>query len=187
MNPEAPHITTGTNGPLLNVSNAHLLDRITALRARIGDGLNDHELTRLLREANLPREAGFSFLSFSDGFVTLSVPPQELSKWYPEQGWIVPSQEQRARAIAKKYGLTLYEPVDSVTKVWHNLQGHEAQEARHHLELSLERMTVLVAHPYYLKIRQACSSPRLPYSGEVATLVTLGPDILEDLATLYQP
>lgn len=44
----------------------HLLNNIRFMRMSVGDGLNDHELTRLLRETVLPTEAGFAFLSLSE-------------------------------------------------------------------------------------------------------------------------
>src|SRR3974377_2215684 len=78
----------------------HLLDTILAIRAGVGDGLNDHELTQLLRDGTLLSEAGFSFLSFSEGIVTLTVPEQDLATWYPEHGWIAPEKEKLARALA---------------------------------------------------------------------------------------
>ena len=62
-----------------NPSKTNLLEAIRAMRESVGEGLNDDEFTRLLllHEA-LSSEAGFSFLSFCDGIVTLSVPPQNL-------------------------------------------------------------------------------------------------------------
>ena len=84
--------------------NNHLLETILAIRSSIGDGLSDDELTRLLR-TTLLSEAGFSFLSFSRGLVTLTVPEQDQTSWYPEQGWLAPAKEKVARAIAEKYSL----------------------------------------------------------------------------------
>jgi hypothetical protein len=73
-------------------NNSHLLETILAIRSSVGEGLSDDELTLLLR-TTLLTEAGFSFLSFSRGLVTLTV---------PEQGWIAPEKEMTARAIAEK-------------------------------------------------------------------------------------
>ena len=56
-----------------------MLDTVLAIRRSVGEGLNDHELTRLLREHTLLGEAGFGFLSFSEGLVTLLVPEQDLA------------------------------------------------------------------------------------------------------------
>ncbi len=81
--------------------NNHLLDTILAIRSNIGDGLSDDELTRLLR-TTLLTEAGFTFLSFPKGLVTLTVPERDLTNWYPEQGWIAPAKEKIARALAEK-------------------------------------------------------------------------------------
>ena len=58
-------------------TNNHMLERILAIRSSVGDGLSDDELTRLLR-TTLLGEAGFGFLSFSNGLVTLTVPEQDL-------------------------------------------------------------------------------------------------------------
>src|SRR5512137_343436 len=102
-----PHITEAK-------PNRPLLDTIKAIRASVGDGLNDDELTRLLRQATLLTEAGFGFLSISAGVVTLSVPHQDLASWHPEKGWIVPEKERIARAIAEKHGLSLSEPPDEL-------------------------------------------------------------------------
>src|SRR5690242_5536056 len=95
-------------------TNKRLLETILAVRSDVGEGLSDDELTLLLRSALLT-EAGFSFLSFSRGLVTLKVPEQDPTSWYPEQGWIAPEKEMTARAIAEKYELSFYEPVDRVT------------------------------------------------------------------------
>ena len=81
--------------------NSHLLETILAIRSSIGDGLGDDELTRLLR-TTLLTEAGFTFLSFPKGLVTLTVPERDLTNWYPEQGWIARAKEKIARAIAEK-------------------------------------------------------------------------------------
>src|SRR5260221_6331709 len=95
-----------------------LLETILAIRSSVGEGLSDDDLTLLLR-TTLLTEAGFSFLSFSRGLVTLTVPEQDLTNWYPEQGWIAPEKEMTARAVAEKYELSLYEPPDKVANVWH--------------------------------------------------------------------
>jgi hypothetical protein len=70
-----------------------LLETIRALQASVGDDLDDNEVTRLLRESALPTEAGFRFLSFSDCFVTLTVPRQELVNWYRASDLVVPKKE----------------------------------------------------------------------------------------------
>ena len=64
----------------LNHKSRGLLETVRALQASVGDDLDDNEVTRLLRESALPTEAGFRFLSFSDCFVTLTVPRQLVSR-----------------------------------------------------------------------------------------------------------
>ncbi len=124
-----------------------LLAEIKAIRASIGDGLNDDELTRLLREPPLPVQAGFAFRSFSEGMVTLSVPPQDLEKRYPEVGWIHPAKEMLARSRARKYDLALFEPPDSNHSC---LSPHSGSPKRHH-HIELAKGTVI----------DPCSAPAL--------------------------
>lgn len=162
--------------------NKHLLETILAIRSSVGEGLNDDELTRLLR-TSLLSEAGFGFLSFSKGLVTLTVPEQDLANWYPEQGWIVPQKEKVARAIAKKYELSLYEPVDTTTSFWHPPTG--PQVARHHIEMANRWQAVVVAHPHYLKVRALGKSEHHRYNWEELCPLMLGPEILQDLSALY--
>ena len=87
----------------------NLLGRIISFRTSVGDGLNDEELTRLLRQEALPSEEGFTFVSLCGGFATFSVPPQDPAKWYPEKGWITLEKEAITRAIAKKCGFSLFD------------------------------------------------------------------------------
>jgi hypothetical protein len=162
--------------------NSPLLETILAIRSSVGEGLSDDEITLLLR-TTLLTEAGFSFLSFSRGLVTLTVPEQDLTNWYPEQGWIAPEKEMTARAIAEKYELSLYEPPDKVTSVWHAAKDPEV--ARHHILMSDGLQTVIVAHPQYLKVRVLGSSERYRYDWEALCPVHLGPEILQDLSALY--
>jgi hypothetical protein len=161
-------------------SDKHLLDAIRTIQASIGDGLNDDELTRLLQKKTLPIEAGFSFLSYSERFVTLSVPPQELESWYPEKGWVVAEKERIARAIAKKYELMLCEPPDAVYTLY-NLQS-----PHHHLALINRRETVIVAHPLYLKVRLYGTTDHTSVAPAEQVPLFLGPDLLQDLSRLYQ-
>jgi len=161
---------------------AHLLDTIIAIRADLGEALNDDELTRFLRETALLTEMGFAFLSYSDGYVTLTVPEQNPADWYPEQGWIAPEKEKIARAIAKKYMLLFYEPVDT-TSNFHPEAGTAV--VHHHLELADRRQTVIVAHPQYLKVCLFGKSPDHRYAWEPLYALALGPELLQDLSLLY--
>lgn len=178
-NPVAPH------PEVVSSPGTHLLDRIAAVRASVGDGLNDDELTRLLQRTGLPTEAGFVFLSFSGGFVTLSVPPQDLVNWYPDKGWIVAAKERVARAIAEKYGLSLCEPPDQSPNFF--LPHSDSPTRHHHLELTNQVETVVVAHPQYLKIRLLGATAATRYLRNSQTPLLLGPALLQDLAALYQP
>lgn len=164
--------------------NPRLLDRIRAVRASVGEGLNDEELTCLLRQTPLPTEAGFAFLSYSNGCVTLTVPPQDPARWYPDTGWIAEAKERLASALAEKYELFLSEPPDRNADAV--FPGFEARAVPHHLELTDELETVVVAHPLYLKVRLfgAARTGRYRWQGFVA--LRFGPDLLQDLAGLYR-
>jgi hypothetical protein len=161
-----------------------LLDTIKAIRATVGDGLNDDELTHLLRQTTLLTEAGFGFLSISGGVVTLSVPHQDLSSWHPEKGWIVPEKERIASAIAEKYGLSLNEPPDVPSNF--RFPCSDAANAHHHLELSNRWEAIVVAHPHYLKVRLFGATPDSRYVQDAKEPLPLGPDLLQDLSALYQ-
>ena len=97
-NPSAP------NAKVISKPNANLLDTIRAIRMSVGNGLNDDELTRLLRQVTLLTEAGFGFLSISGGVVTLSVPQQDLASWHPEKGWIAPRRRELPERLRKNTG-----------------------------------------------------------------------------------
>jgi len=160
----------------------HLLDTIMAIRSGVGDGLNDEELTSLLRNTLLA-EAGFVFLSFSNGCVTLSVPEQDTANWYPEEGWISPEKERIARQLAEKYQLKVYEPVDTITSF--RFPPDDTPPIRHHLELTNRWQTVVAAHPQYLKVRLYGNLSDHRYGWEALSPLPLGPDFLHDLAALY--
>jgi len=161
-----------------------LLETIRALQASVGDGLTDNEVTRLLRESALPIEAGFKFLSFSDWFVTLTVPRQELANWYPEKGWIVPEKEGIARAIAKKYELFLFEPPDVNSSALY--PQFDSPGPHHHLELNNREETVVVAHPQYLKIRLFKGPSGFVHALRARIPLLLSPELLHDLSLLYK-
>jgi hypothetical protein len=150
----------------------NLLGRIISLRTTVGDGLNDEELTALLRQEVLPVEDGFTFVSLCDGYATFDVPPQDPTKWYPENGWITPEKEANARAIAEKLGFMLCEPPDD--GLTYRPPG---SEVHHHLEMGHQRESIVIAHPRYLKIRlfDIVTKQPLPLPG----------NLLERLATLY--
>ena len=133
----------------------------------------------------LRAEAGFKFLSFSDGVVTLSVPEQDLRNWYPENGWISPEKETIGKAIADKYALSLFEPVDAATSLGQD--PNDRPDGHHHLQWGTQRQTIIVAHPQYLKVRLFGRSSDYRYTWEGLCPLTPGPDLLEDLSALYAP
>jgi hypothetical protein len=161
-----------------------LLETIRAVRARVGDGLNDDELTRLLWRDALPSEAGFTFLSFSGGCVTLTVPQQDPADWYPAAGWIVPAKEQAARALAAKYGLSLCEPPDEAARL--QCPDADPEPVHHHLEFTNRWEAVIIAHPCYLKVRLYGAASADRYVAGASGPLPLGPELLPDLAALYQ-
>jgi len=147
----------------------NLLEKVSSVRATMGDGLNDEELTLLMRQEALPSEAGFTFVALCDGWATFRVPPQDPANWYPEKGWIAPKKEVFAKAIAQKCGYSLGEPPD---------ERHLGSVAHHHLEMSRQGQVVVIAHPRYLKVRL--------FDAWTKRQLSLPPDILEQLATLYR-
>ena len=178
--------STSNNYKLMNTSNtldkpavtkAHgqLLESVTAIKTSVGDGLNDQELTRLLEKSGIPKEEGFEFLSYSDRTLTLSVPKQDPTKWYPEEGWITEEKEKKAREIAQKYELSVCEPPDAHYTVVGGEKPH------HHLEMCNGRESVVVVHPQYLKLKLFLST-NSTRSGQAAQRpLSLGPDLLKDL------
>jgi len=168
----------------LNHKSRGLLETVRALQASVGDDLDDNEVTRLLRESALPTEAGFRFLSLSDCFVTLTVPRQELVNWYREKGWIVPKKEGIARAIAKKYELSLLEPPDVNSSALY--PRPDSPGPHHHLELSNRRETVVVAHPQYLKLRLFSRPSGFLHTPGARIPLLLSPELLQDLSFLYK-
>ena len=184
-----PYSSTNASGchPCGAPSNSqiHLLDAIRATIESVGEALNDDELTRLLLlDIDLPTEAGFTFLSFSGGVVTLTVPKQDLAKWYPEQGWVSPEKEKMAKSLGEKYGLTLCEPPDRSSSSW--FPDLEQARVHHHLELVARRETVVVVHPQYLKVRMYCDIADTGFTKQAAKPLALGSDLLEELSALYR-
>lgn len=161
-----------------------LLDTIKAIRATVGDGLNDDELTHLVRQTTLLTEAGFGFLSISGGVVTLSVPHQDLATWHPDDGWITPEKERIARAIAEKHGLSLSEPPDTPSN--YLFPCPDEAKVHHHVELSNRWEAIVVAHPHYLKVRMFGATPDSRYAPNAKGPLPLASDLLQDLSALYQ-
>jgi len=158
---------------------SHLLQTIREIQSRIGDGLNDSELNCLLQRMDLPAEAGFKFLSYSERVVTFSVPEQDPADWHPENGWIPAEKEGIARTIAEKHNLSLCEPPDVL------YPGNSLPNLHHHLEMCAERETIVVAHPQYLKVRLFMAMDTVRLSRGALRPVPLDLDMLHDLAALY--
>jgi hypothetical protein len=162
-----------------------LLEAIKAIRTSIGDGLNDDEFTRFLQKTPLPSEGGFGFLSYCSGFVALSVPPQDTAKWYREKGWIAADKSKLARAIADKYGLSMYEPPDCVAGP-RGTHGDTSPHGCHHLEMSFNRETIIVIHPHYLKIRLFRTAAGTIHGWGAHRQEPFGPDLLQEISRLYE-
>ena len=165
--------------PAAAESDKYLLDNIRAIKTSVGDGLNDDEFTRLLQKTVLPTEAGFIFLSYSDRCLALSVPRQDPADWYLQNGWITAEKEKIARMIAEKYKLSLSEPPDARHACVETPQPH------HHLELCNKWETIVVAHPQFLKIRLFTLADAARYGRSAQRPLALGPELLNDLASLY--
>ena len=166
------------------IADVHLLDTLKWLCARFGDSVNDDELTQLLRKTALPTEAGFAFLRFSNGCVTLTVPPQNLADWCAENGSFTPLKRWVAGLIAEKHGLSVQETIQDASKpVFPTTEG---PHIHNHLELSDPSETLLVAHPRFLKVRmfESGSADRDDLGSN--KMVTFRPDLLEDLSLLYE-
>lgn len=167
---------------LFDQESESLLEAIRETCSVVGDGLKDEEFTALLRQTALPIERGFSFLSFSHGYVTMSVPRQDPGNWYMKAGGIVPGKAGIAKWISAKHGLFLYEPVDASARVYQ----HSGLFVHCHFEFADPRQTIIIAHPCYLKVRLFGLSPEHRYACETLSRLPLGPDLLEDISELYQ-
>lgn len=160
-----------------------LLGAIKSIWASVGNVLNDYELTCFLQRSALPSEAGFGFLSFSCGYVTLTVPRQNPENWYTTKGWITLRKEGIAKDLAKKYGLLFYEPFDDSLALYPELVS---PVTHHHLALADQRQTVILAHPLFPKICLYGSPADHVYRHNQRRPLQLGPDLLHDISPLYQ-
>jgi hypothetical protein len=151
-----------------------LLGLIRQSRQTVSSGLADEEFTFFLLKKKLPTEAGFEFLCFHDGCVSLTVPPQDDRCWHPSTGWVSAVKEKLAEAFARKHRLTVSEPPDSSLL----FLLPDGAKLNHHLRFSDRRETVVIAHPEYLKIRL--------YSSDKNLMLPLAQDLLSDLAALYR-
>src|SRR5688572_14844929 len=161
-------------------SAANLVSAAMHLRCSIGDGLNDFEFTEFIKSRLAPSADGFGILSFSDGCLTISVPPQNSASWYGEKCAIARSKEDAARVIADRHQLTLCEPPDKL------VYGSPGPNAHRHLEFANRWNTVAVAHPLYLKLR-VCSGGEhhdAPVDSEAA--IAQCARLLGDLTVLYR-
>jgi len=158
-----------------------LLEKIFSLRASVGDGLTDDELTRLLLHEDLPSECGFTFVSLADGWATFSVSPQNPANWYSEEGWIAPKKEALAKTIAGECGLSLYKPPDE-----RFLDRDPGSDCHHHLEMCRHSVTIVLAHPHFLKIQLFIRATNRPLPVPRDLLERLAPLYLEHFAALHR-
>jgi len=182
--PVAPEAASQSQARTPTNASLALLDWIRDVRAQVGEGLDDFELTCLLRSMPRPSEAGFHFLAFFQGVATLAVPPQNPASWYPDQGWVAPAKEKVALAIAAKYGLSVSEPPDEGSSHVRPPDGSAA--AHHHLAFTNDMETVIVAHPRYLKVRLFGAAANSRHNRVGRAPIDLGPDLLPDLAAIYR-
>jgi hypothetical protein len=125
----------------------NLLKRIQSMREEAGGEVNDEEFTRLLREARIPEQDGFTFLSYCDRFVMFTVPHQQADDWYEEKGKIKRDKLEAAKKIGEKYEFIVSQPPDVKNASSDNPNPH------HRLQLSNPLETIVIIHPQFLKIR----------------------------------
>ena len=163
----------------------HLLQAVRSALDAIGDGLNDLELTQFLAHAGLPSEAGFTFLSFANAFVTLTVPPQNEADWYhPERSWLLPGKERIGAAMAQHYGFSMNQPPDKTTSPLP--PSPDCPSIRRHLEFADRWQTAIVAHPCYLRVRLYGAICKTRW-WEAREPLSYAPALLQDLSALYRP
>lgn len=165
-------------------SRSGILDTVRTLRLTTRSELSDVELTHLLRSRGTLSEEGFAFACFSEGCVTLNVPPQDPNTWCAASGRIAPDKETVARKLAEHCGLSLSEPPDAVA-TWGCI-GAAATAHHHHLVLFNRWDTVVVAHPCYVKIRLfgRAAGARCGPAGQAP--LELPADLLHEIAALYR-
>ena len=169
------------NQKLVPDTRVDLVSELMHLRASIGDGLSEVELTEFLK-ARLPApdQNGFRFLCLSNGCVTFGVPPQEVASWYGEHCTIAPSKESVARRIADAHHLTLCEPPDRL------LYGSPGPGDHRHLEFANRWRSVAVAHPHYVKLRVCGGGEHENVTPGSEAAIAQCSALLHDLAVLYR-
>lgn len=176
-------ITTNTlaDGNVKPDTQIDLVTELMHLRARIGDGLNEDELTEFLKSRlSAPDGNGFFFLSISGGCVTFGVPPQDLGSWYGENCTVAPEKEAIAQKIAEAHNLTLCEPPDRL------LYGSPGPGDHRHLEFANRWRSVAVAHPYFVKLRVCGGGEHEKVTPGSDAAVAQCAALLRDLAALYR-
>ncbi len=174
-----PAETTRQISPTINTV-ADLVSAAMRLRCNIGDGLNDFEFSEFIKSRLAPTKDGFGILCFSEGCLTLSVPPQNSANWYGDNCAIAHPKEDVARAIAGRHQLTMCEPPDKL------VYGSPGPGAHRHLEFANRWNTVAVAHPLYIKLR-VCSGGGhhdAPVDSEAA--IAQCTRLMDELTELYQ-
>jgi hypothetical protein len=159
---------------------ADLVSAAMHLRCCIGDGLNDFEFTEFIKSRLPPTPDGFNILCFSEGCLTLSVPPQNPARWYGDKCAIARPKEDAARTIADRHQLTLCEPPDKL------VYGSPGPNAHRHLEFANRWNTVAVAHPLYIKLRVCSGGEHHDAPVESETAIAQCAGLLRELIELYR-
>jgi hypothetical protein len=159
-----------------------LLDQIRSFRHEIGDGLNDDEITRLIRRASLDEDSEFEFLSYSSGFVTLCSREKCIGRRISNEMWVSPKRMECAVNIAAKYGLEVYEPlnVDNTFTVFGG-----SQTRQRHFEFAFRQETIAIAHSVYIKVLLYMPKSLMLRHKTELNQVFSSSALLADLAQLY--
>lgn len=113
----------------------------------------------------------------------MSVPPQNSTTWYPEQGRIEAEKERIAWIISEKYGLSVGKPPDEPLRCL--FQRSERTNCHRHLEFANRWETIIVAHPIFLKVRMIGTTSGMRYVPKGTGPLLFRPELLQDLSTLY--
>jgi hypothetical protein len=177
-------IATNTTQPPADVASdiqVDLLTELMHLKAGVGDGLNEVELTEFLKSRlPAPDENGFRFLCLSGGCVTFGVPPQNRATWYGESCTLAAEKEALAHKIAEAHHLTLCEPPDRL------VYGSPGPGDHRHLEFANRWRSVAVTHPFYVKLRVCGGGEHETVTPGSEAAIAQCAALLRDLAALYR-
>jgi len=135
-------------------------------------GLKESEQERFLLAERFS-ENGFSLVGLVDGYLLFSVPPQDTSLWYKDNGWPSDEKNKQAEIIARKHNLEIYTPPDEKsakikTSKYHHLEFGAKMSSQRRAEV------IASAHHHYLKIANVDS----PFLCNI-------PEVFESLECLY--